>query len=417
MKWGGSAIFLLLVWRADPKGENSHKVKEMKKKLTILFFVIPLFISGCASTVTSPIVEGNTFISHNIPKLIIQVSEEFPFITTEKKHRSSIAASGSLASTGLLVEKYFFRDYARNRGLIIKMERFKGTGGKWQMMAPDYSSNPGIIVTGSTEMNGKQYRTGIYIRSKNNKQFINKAYGRTVGAKNNIRFQMFYYEELNISLPSAESLSNMEDDYIKTFVEEFSSRANDSFTILPYTATNTPSSKLQNKPQHTSKIKKKQFVEILEPDIVFTRGEVKFTVNRGDVLEVVTKKPCRTGTGECWIVRHVTSRESGAVSVKQMHSYHHVYTAFEPEIEDSSSQKKTRSRTYIEIREPDKISKGGKIFLITKGDKLEVLQRKICKSGKGECWAVRDLKTGTFGYVKASSMRSKHLVYDKTEIK
>lgn len=51
-------------------------------------------------------------------------------------------------------------------------------------------------------------------------------------------------------------------------------------------------------------------------------------------------------------------------------------------------------------------------FTVHDGDVLEVLSRKVCRSGSGECWKVRDPKTGKIGYVRAADMRRNHgLVY------
>lgn len=379
----------------------------------MLFMAAVLLIQGCAAT--SPDVEDNFFISHNVPKLLIKVSSDLPFITSETKSRSGEDMHGSLATIGMVTKKFVFKNYIEKRGLIIFIEKFKGAGSKWEMADPDGSFFPGLIVSGTKEMNSSQYYTEIYLKSYRDGQYIKKSYERVIGK--NIRFTIHYIEKVNDSFQVSDSLENSKSETIDAFIQEFSTRADNSFAILPYSKkTLQKTTGTEVKPLPISQPKEKLFIEIQEPDTVFSSGKVKFTVNQGDVLEVVTKKTCRGGRGECWIVRHVRTGESGAVSVKQMHSYHRVYSALEPEIDESTSQKKSRLRTYIEIKEPDKLLKGGKVaFLVTKGDKLEVLLRKTCKSGQGECWLVRDLKTGNFGYVKADSMRSKHIVYEKPE--
>jgi len=55
---------------------------------------------------------------------------------------------------------------------------------------------------------------------------------------------------------------------------------------------------------------------------------------------------------------------------------------------------------------------GKKKFVVYEGDVLEVLSKKTCRSGSGECWKVR-IKNSGIGYVRAMDMRSRHrLVFD-----
>ena len=207
----------------------------MKNSLKGLFLLITFFISGCASTTTSPTVVDNIFISHGIPKLMIQVSDKFPFHSVEKKDYSGTDMHGSLATVGVKTERYIFENYASKRGLVIMIEKFRGTGGRWEMEVPDYSSYPGILVSGSTEMNGKLYSTGIYSKTETYGQFIYKSYGRIFGSGYNIRFVILFFEKLNTLYPTSE------------FVEAFSQRADKSFSIMPYTATTLTKTSQDNK--------------------------------------------------------------------------------------------------------------------------------------------------------------------------
>ena len=52
-------------------------------------------------------------------------------------------------------------------------------------------------------------------------------------------------------------------------------------------------------------------------------------------------------------------------------------------------------------------------FTVIPGDVLEVVRSKICLSGKGECWEVRNIKTGETGFVNAETMKNRHYVYTK----
>jgi hypothetical protein len=69
----------------------------------------------------------------------------------------------------------------------------------------------------------------------------------------------------------------------------------------------------------------KKYIKIIEPDNVYAGGKVKFSLVPGDVLEVIRKKTCLGGTGECWEVRNIQTGETGFVSAKQMESSHYVY--------------------------------------------------------------------------------------------
>ena len=184
-----------------------------------------LFISGCASTVPPPTVENNVFITYGVPKLMIKVSDKLPFQTASNKGYQGEDSLGSLSTIGLLTEKYIFINDTSISGLVIMIEKFSGAAGYWEMNAPNYSLDPGIIVTGSTKMNGAPYSTGIVLSSGENESFLHKYYGRVLGAGNDIRLQIIYFERIYTLSPTS------------GFVEEFNSKADNSFTILPYTAT------------------------------------------------------------------------------------------------------------------------------------------------------------------------------------
>lgn len=73
-------------------------------------------------------------------------------------------------------------------------------------------------------------------------------------------------------------------------------------------------------------VKGKKYIEIKVPDSAYAGGKVKFSLVPGDILEVIRKKTCLGGTGECWEVRNIQTGETGFVSAKQMEFRHYVYT-------------------------------------------------------------------------------------------
>ncbi len=201
-----------------------------------LLLIVTLFISGCVATSIPPTVENNTLINPNVPKLLIEVSDEIPFNDKGKGSGLGFDSFGSLASTGLSADQYLFGEDPEDRGLLISIVQFKGSPQMgWQMYTPDYSVIPGIIITGTSELKGDSYVTGIFIGSnKNNKQAMIKVYGRVFGANDDNLMQIFYAEELNEPIEISQTKGNSMSESQQKIVEEFNSRADNSFTILPY---------------------------------------------------------------------------------------------------------------------------------------------------------------------------------------
>jgi len=73
-----------------------------------------------------------------------------------------------------------------------------------------------------------------------------------------------------------------------------------------------------------SPIIKKTYIHIQTSDVVGYQGEVKFKVERGDILEVTHSQTCRTGSGVCWEVRKVNTGEWGFVNAETMKRRHQV---------------------------------------------------------------------------------------------
>jgi hypothetical protein len=71
------------------------------------------------------------------------------------------------------------------------------------------------------------------------------------------------------------------------------------------------------------------------------------------------------------------------------------------------------ARTFIEIKEPDRVYEFGELkYEVSPGDILELMDTKTCRSGSGICWKVRNIKTGELGYVFAERMKKRHHVYN-----
>ena len=63
-------------------------------------------------------------------------------------------------------------------------------------------------------------------------------------------------------------------------------------------------------------------VTIFETLVVYEFGKPKFTVHDGDILDVVSRKVCRSGSGECWKVRNRDTGEIGYVTAAEMRRNH-----------------------------------------------------------------------------------------------
>jgi hypothetical protein len=67
--------------------------------------------------------------------------------------------------------------------------------------------------------------------------------------------------------------------------------------------------------------------------------------------------------------------------------------------------------TYINIQKPDNLYEYGKLkYTVSPGDVLEVMRSKTCRSGYGECWQLRNVKTGEIGYANADRMKEAHQI-------
>ncbi len=64
---------------------------------------------------------------------------------------------------------------------------------------------------------------------------------------------------------------------------------------------------------------------------------------------------------------------------------------------------------YVQIKKELVITESGEPkFTVHKGDKVKVLESRTCKSGRGECWKIRDPKTQLTGYILARELKINH---------
>ena len=72
---------------------------------------------------------------------------------------------------------------------------------------------------------------------------------------------------------------------------------------------------------------KKTYIRIESVDQIYENGQQKFTVNRGDILEVIRVKTCISGSGVCWQVRNTKTGETGFRRADVLKQRHMVYEA------------------------------------------------------------------------------------------
>jgi hypothetical protein len=64
------------------------------------------------------------------------------------------------------------------------------------------------------------------------------------------------------------------------------------------------------------------YIFIHENENIYEYGELKYSVQKGDVLKVLMKKTCRGGYGECWQVQNVKTGVIGYVAANRMREQH-----------------------------------------------------------------------------------------------
>lgn len=200
-----------------------------------IFILITLLLSGCASNTVPPTVEENIFISQYVPKLMVRVSDDIPYIKAAKINTTGTDESGSLASTGVTADRYLFGNESKKKALIISIDRLSSTTfGRWYLEPPDYSAIPGIITLGEQTLNGDMYSTAIHTQSKNNNHILIKLYGKVLGVGDDYRLQIAYIEQLSKALDISSDTNSSLSGSTQKRVEEFSERADTSFTVLPF---------------------------------------------------------------------------------------------------------------------------------------------------------------------------------------
>jgi tetratricopeptide (TPR) repeat protein len=90
----------------------------------------------------------------------------------------------------------------------------------------------------------------------------------------------------------------------------------------------------------------RKYILIQEPDSIQEGGRYKYSVDKGDVLEITMVKRCPDGMRTCYEVKNINTGEYGFVLKDRMEKRHYIFE------ESSSSPKSDESGLIIESQEP-----------------------------------------------------------------
>jgi len=80
----------------------------------------------------------------------------------------------------------------------------------------------------------------------------------------------------------------------------------------------------------------KIYIRIESKEKIFEGGQLKFTANPGDILEVIRVKICLSGNGVCWQVLNIKTGETGFTRADWLQQRHTVFEANEESISNSN---------------------------------------------------------------------------------
>jgi tetratricopeptide (TPR) repeat protein len=90
----------------------------------------------------------------------------------------------------------------------------------------------------------------------------------------------------------------------------------------------------------------KKYILIQEPDIIQEGGRYKYSVDKGDVLEITMVKTCPDGMRTCYEVKNINTGEYGFVLKDRMEKRHYIFE------ESSTLSPNNQSGLIIESQEP-----------------------------------------------------------------
>jgi len=90
----------------------------------------------------------------------------------------------------------------------------------------------------------------------------------------------------------------------------------------------------------------KKYILIQEPDRILEHGKYKYSVDKGDVLEITMVKTCPDGMRTCYEVKNINTGEYGFVLKDRMEKRHYIF------VESTTPTDKSESILIPESQEP-----------------------------------------------------------------
>lgn len=206
---------------------------------TVLLVVL-VFLSGCAGTTLKSSerwVEINTLYSTNSPSIELKVSPYLNFEGSKEKAAIAESSENSLYYAGVDSEVYRFAGgkEKKSKALYIQFDVLDSSS-RHSIKKPDYVSSSTFFMSSDPKVvGGISFDTAI-LRKIIGGPMLVKAFGTVIGDKT--KFQIMYMERVDSSW--AEKLPDTLTNDDLEFVSEFSQRADESFSIAPYSGKPIP---------------------------------------------------------------------------------------------------------------------------------------------------------------------------------
>jgi len=197
----------------------------MKK---LIFILIVFFaVSGCAGLGVKRGVQDNIFYSSSQPKIGIKIHPDFEYKDAKTRRSNSFDGGGTLRSTDVISERFFFKNNISRRGVTVKISRFAAD--RWIFKSKFFPTD-NVFDHGTVPISGDTYKYSIYQAKKPSGNFLVKALGRIVGGKGNVKVCIYYYEKLDNDWGDLDDLT----DHQKDILDRFISSSEKDFQILDH---------------------------------------------------------------------------------------------------------------------------------------------------------------------------------------
>lgn len=190
-------------------------------------------LTGCAAF-DSPTrwVDNNTFYSNKMPSIEVKVNQSLHYKQSVSKE--IIAESEKGSHTGLAQEWFHFLD--REKRLAINIETLANQE-RIYLSHIDWSNYPETLIASTQMIGGIEFATGIgCYQASDNLPYMIKFYSTNID--DTTRYKIMYRERVHLSwLFKKENPLSSED---RVFLDNFNRRADESFSIAPYSSKQPP---------------------------------------------------------------------------------------------------------------------------------------------------------------------------------